>query len=143
MTAVSAGGGKSPTVHRVCPDFGGFPIDLRAIGWFSTPRSGCGLKSSNCQKVLQNEIVPIEIPGYLSWHVSCLCDRDVLGRETMLNHLSALTLGIAIATLAIGPSFAGTLPIFDAIIRVPEPASITIFGVGLAGAFVARKFFGR
>jgi hypothetical protein len=61
----------------------------------------------------------------------------------MLNHLSALTLGIAGATLAIGPSFAGTLPIFDAIIRVPEPASITIFGVGLAGAFVARKLFGR
>lgn len=55
----------------------------------------------------------------------------------MLNRLGTLTLGVVIAALAAGPSFAGTS------IRVPEPATITIFGAGLAGAFVARKLFGR
>ena len=61
----------------------------------------------------------------------------------MFNRISTLTLGIAIAALSIGPSFAGNIFNDSFILRVPEPATVTLFGVGLAGAFVARKFFGR
>jgi hypothetical protein len=37
--------------------------------------------------------------------------------------------------MTVGPAFAGTPPI-----RVPEPATITIFGAAVAGAYVLRKF---
>lgn len=57
----------------------------------------------------------------------------------MLKRLGTPALSVAIAALAVGPSFAGP---FDAI-QVPEPATISIFGVGLASAYVARKLFGR
>ena len=50
---------------------------------------------------------------------------------------------IAGATLlfltAAEPAMAGpTLPV-----QLPEPATMTLFGLGVAGAFVARKFIGR
>ena len=41
----------------------------------------------------------------------------------------------ALAIVA-GPAMAGT-------VTVPEPATMTLFGLGAAGAFVARKFIGR
>jgi len=36
------------------------------------------------------------------------------------------------------PAMAAFVPI-----QVPEPASMTLFGLGVAGAFIARKFTGR
>jgi PEP-CTERM motif len=45
---------------------------------------------------------------------------------------------LGLAMLA-GPAVAGT-PFVG---RVPEPATMTLFGLGVAGAFVARKFIRR
>ena len=51
--------------------------------------------------------------------------------------LNILGTALTLALVA-GPAMAG-----GNTISVPEPATITLFGVGIAGAFVARKFFGR
>ena len=40
--------------------------------------------------------------------------------------------------MAVGPALAG-----PAVIKVPEPATITIFGAAVAGAYVLRKFMGK
>jgi PEP-CTERM motif len=37
----------------------------------------------------------------------------------------------------VGPAFAGT------IVRVPEPATMTLFGVGVGGAYLVKRFIGR
>lgn len=34
-------------------------------------------------------------------------------------------------------------PAFAAPIAIPEPASMSVFAIGAAGVFIARKFFGR
>jgi hypothetical protein len=40
--------------------------------------------------------------------------------------------------MTIGPALAG-----PGVITVPEPATITIFGAAVAGAYVLRKFMSR
>ena len=45
--------------------------------------------------------------------------------------------GVFLALTA-GPAFAG-----DAIFGVPEPATMTLFGIAAGGAFLARRLFGR
>jgi hypothetical protein len=40
--------------------------------------------------------------------------------------------------LVTGPAVAGIVTV-----RLPEPATISLFGVAAAGAFVARRFWGR
>ena len=54
----------------------------------------------------------------------------------------ATALSTMILLLTAEPSFAGA---FDSIsiVRVPEPATMTLFGLGIGGAFLARKFLGR
>jgi hypothetical protein len=42
--------------------------------------------------------------------------------------------------MATGPALAGTVA--DSI-RVPEPATITLFGTAVAGAYIVRKIKGR
>jgi hypothetical protein len=47
--------------------------------------------------------------------------------------------GAALSLVAVaGPAMAGI-----AVTRVPEPATMSLFGLGIAGAFIARKFTGR
>jgi hypothetical protein len=41
---------------------------------------------------------------------------------------------VLVATAA--PAFAGT-------ISVPEPATMTLFGLGVGGAYLAKRFIGR
>jgi hypothetical protein len=41
--------------------------------------------------------------------------------------------------MVVEPAVAGAV----GIPRVPEPATMTLFGLGAAGAFIARKFVGR
>ena len=36
------------------------------------------------------------------------------------------------------PAFAG-----DVIVVVPEPATLTLFGLGVGGAYLAKRFIGR
>jgi hypothetical protein len=46
---------------------------------------------------------------------------------------------IAAALVLVGtaaPAFAGT-------ISVPEPATMTLFGLGVGGAYLAKRFIGR
>jgi hypothetical protein len=49
--------------------------------------------------------------------------------------IAGAALGLA---LVAAPAMAGINPI-----GVPEPATMSLFGLGVAGAFVARKFIGR
>jgi hypothetical protein len=47
---------------------------------------------------------------------------------------------VAVVLLLVGtsaPAFAGT------IIAVPEPATMTLFGVGAGAAYLAKRFIGR
>ena len=48
--------------------------------------------------------------------------------------IAGAALGFA---LVAGPAMAGLT------VRVPEPATMSLFGLGVAGAFVARKFIRR
>ena len=54
----------------------------------------------------------------------------------------ATALTTMILLLTAEPSFAGA---FDNInlFRVPEPTTMTLFGLGIGGAFLAKKFLGR
>ena len=55
----------------------------------------------------------------------------------MTNKIGTI-LGTALAlAMTAGPALAGSVP------KLPEPATMTLFGLGVAGAFVARKFLGR
>ena len=49
--------------------------------------------------------------------------------------IAGAALGLA---LVAAPAMAGITPV-----GVPEPATMTLFGLGVAGAFVAKKFIGR
>ena len=44
----------------------------------------------------------------------------------------------ASAALAVAPAFAGI-----AIVQVPEPATMTLFGLGAGGVYLAKRFIGR
>ncbi len=48
---------------------------------------------------------------------------------------------IIVATLAlmasVAPAFAG------AVVQVPEPATMTLFGLGAGGVYLAKRFVGR
>ena len=48
-----------------------------------------------------------------------------------------ILIGLAFV-MVVGPTLAG-----PGVIKVPEPATITIFGAAVAGAYVLRKFMGR
>ena len=47
---------------------------------------------------------------------------------------------IILATLALAASVA---PAFAGTIQVPEPATMTLFGVGAGGAYLVKRFIGR
>ena len=47
---------------------------------------------------------------------------------------------IILATLALATSVA---PAFAGTISVPEPATMTLFGVGVGGAYLVKRFIGR
>jgi hypothetical protein len=47
--------------------------------------------------------------------------------------------GVALAlAMALEPAMAG-----PSVLRIPEPATMSLFGLGVAGAFIAKKFIGR
>ena len=50
-----------------------------------------------------------------------------------MDRIIAATL-VLVAT--VGPAFAGT-------ISVPEPATMTLFGIGAGAAYLAKRFIGR
>ena len=56
----------------------------------------------------------------------------------MFNRITMSAFAGVFLALTAGPAFAG-----DAIFGVPEPATMTLFGVAAGGAFLARRFFGR
>jgi hypothetical protein len=55
----------------------------------------------------------------------------------MARCMNAPALGVLLLVLTAGPSLAG-----DAIFRTPEPATMTLFGIAVGGAFITRKLFG-
>ena len=56
----------------------------------------------------------------------------------MIDRITTIV-GTALSLVAVaGPAMAGI-----AVTHVPEPATMSLFGLGVAGAFVARKFTGR
>jgi PEP-CTERM motif len=70
----------------------------------------------------------------------------------MLKRAAVTVLGALTCLVVAGPSFAGSSPnpigcVIGAtcgpLNAVPEPATVTLFGAGLAGAYIARKFLGR
>ena len=50
---------------------------------------------------------------------------------------------ITIAGAALGLALIGLPAIAGVNVAVPEPATMSLFGLGVAGAFVARKFVRR
>jgi PEP-CTERM motif-containing protein len=57
----------------------------------------------------------------------------------MLDRIVTIAGTTLILVMVAGPTIAGPL----LITRLPEPASMSLFGLGVAGAFVARKFIKR
>jgi hypothetical protein len=63
----------------------------------------------------------------------------------MFDRIATAVLGVMIAASA-GPAFAGTPVLGDAIVPtngLPEPATMTLFAMGVGGAFLAKKLIGR
>ncbi len=56
----------------------------------------------------------------------------------MLNRIAPVTLATLFFALAVGPALAGTPTV-----RLPEPTTMTLFALGVGGAFVAKRLFGR
>lgn len=57
----------------------------------------------------------------------------------MANLMKILGLGLGMASAFAPAAFADAI-LTDSIAVVPEPATLTIFGVGVAGVALARKF---
>jgi hypothetical protein len=57
----------------------------------------------------------------------------------MLDRIVTIAGTTLILVMVAGPTIAGPL----LIPRLPEPASMSLFGLGVAGAFIAKKFIGR
>lgn len=58
----------------------------------------------------------------------------------MLNRVAAIAGATLFLALIAGSAMAGTQPPTG---RLPEPATMTLFGLAVAGAFIARKFVNR
>ena len=56
----------------------------------------------------------------------------------MIDRVVTIAVGALGLALITAPALAGSIPV-----GVPEPATMSLFGLGVAGAFVARKFIGR
>jgi hypothetical protein len=56
----------------------------------------------------------------------------------MFNRIATVTVASLLFALSVAPAFAGQL-----IPRLPEPTTMTLFGLGIGGAFIAKKLFGR
>lgn len=50
---------------------------------------------------------------------------------------------IAIVGASLALAFAASPAFAGAVVRIPEPGTMTIMAVGVGAAFVARKFLGR
>jgi PEP-CTERM motif-containing protein len=57
----------------------------------------------------------------------------------MKDRLTLAYFTILLLALSVGPVFAAP----PGIVAVPEPATMTLFGLGVGGAFIAKKFFDR
>jgi hypothetical protein len=57
----------------------------------------------------------------------------------MMDRIVTIVGTVLILAAATGPAMAGFFPVG----RVPEPATMTLFGLGVAGAYVAKRFLNR
>jgi hypothetical protein len=57
----------------------------------------------------------------------------------MFNKIVWLPTASVLLTFTVAPAFAS----FDPVGQVPEPTTMTLFALGVGGAFIARKFFGK
>jgi hypothetical protein len=54
------------------------------------------------------------------------------------NFMDRLIAAVLVLAGSAAPAFAG-----DVIVVVPEPATLTLFGLGVGGAYLAKRFIGR
>jgi hypothetical protein len=66
--------------------------------------------------------------------IYCLGHFDTIEGFSMDRFILA---SLALAT-SVAPAFAGV-----AVIQVPEPATMTLFGLGVGGVYLAKRFIGR
>ena len=62
---------------------------------------------------------------------------------TVSNRITTAVFSSLILVVTTGPSFAAITSDAIFIPSVPEPATMTLFGLGIGGAFLARKLLGR
>ena len=52
--------------------------------------------------------------------------------------MDRLIVAVLVLAGSAAPAFAG-----DVVVAVPEPATMTLFGLGIGGAYLAKRFIGR
>ena len=59
------------------------------------------------------------------------------GEGPVLDRIATVTIASLCFALTVGPALA------DGIRGVPEPTTMTLFGLGVGGAYIAKRVFGR
>ena len=61
-----------------------------------------------------------------------------LGTYSKVGIMDRIIVSALVLVASAAPAFAGV-----AVVQVPEPATVTLFGLGAGGAYLVKRFIGR